>query len=109
MNEEFDEIKTLIESNIYPEKNEKDIRKKLVEEVAKRVEYLMETNMELFFNHLYRMDVDEKKVMKILNYQDHEVDQQQNVYITLAELIISRQEKRLETKRKFKQSDWIDI
>lgn len=109
MNEEFDEIKALIDSNISLENIENDIRKKLVDEVAKRVEYLMETNMELFFNHLYRMDVDESKVMNVLNNHEQNVYQDHDVYKILAEIIISRQEKRLETKRKFKQSDWIEI
>ncbi|MEZ4908996.1 MAG: hypothetical protein R2771_15460 [Saprospiraceae bacterium] len=110
MYEEFDEIKSLIDSKILPDNQKNDFRDQLIEEVSKRVEYLMDTNMELFLNHLYRMDVDEKKVMEILNNENHK-DENHNisVYALLAELIVARQEKRMETKRKFKQSDWIEI
>lgn len=51
------------------------------------------------------MDVNEKKVHDILYHADTE----DSVYVSLAKLIVDRQFKRLETKRKFKQDDWIDI
>ena len=105
MIEEFDEIKYII-TNGYerlPDINED--RTDLISKVAERVAFLMDTNMELFFNHLYRMDVDEKKVHEVLYGSDSE----EPVNILLAKLIVERQIKRLETKRKFKQDDWIDI
>ncbi len=97
MIERFDEIKTIIsrklsvENQIYPDRE-------LLNAVAQRVRELMETNMELFFNHLYRMDIDERKVHQILNSGSDE-----SVYISIAKIIIERQKKRLETKRKYKQ------
>lgn len=105
MIEEFDEIKSLISRNCEVEVVDELSKEKLIEEVAKRVEFFMENNMELFFNHLYRMDVNEKKVHDILYHADTE----DSVYVSLAKLIVDRQFKRLETKRKFKQDDWIDI
>ena len=101
MNERFDEIKSIIDKKISIER-EVDINNEFLNAVAQRVEELMESNMELFFNHLYRMDVDEKTVHTILNSNTGE-----SVYISLAKIIIQRQIKRLETKRKYKQ-DKID-
>ncbi len=101
MNERFDEIKSIIDKKISIER-EVDINNEFLNAVAQRVEELMESNMELFFNHLYRMDVDEKTVHTILNS-----DTGESVYISLAKIIIQRQIKRLETKRKYKQ-DKID-
>ncbi len=105
MIEEFDEIKSLISKNYNVESIDELSKIKLIEEVAKRVEFFMENNMELFFNHLYRMDVNEQKVHDILYHSDTE----DSVYISLAKLIVDMQYQRLETKRKFKQEDWIDI
>jgi len=105
MIEEFDEIKSLISKNYEVDVINELSKEKLIEEVANRVEFFMENNMELFFNHLYRMDVNEKKVHDILYHSDTE----DSVYVSLAKLIVERQFQRLETKRKFKQDDWIDI
>ena len=105
MIEEFDEIKSLISKNYNVESIDELSKNKLIEEVAKRVEFFMENNMELFFNHLYRMDVNEQKVHDILYHSDTE----DSVYISLAKLIVDRQYQRLVTKRKFIQDDWIDI
>ncbi|MGE5356262.1 MAG: hypothetical protein ACM3PT_08495 [Deltaproteobacteria bacterium] len=105
MTEEFDDIKSMINSNFGNSIISSELKAKLILEVAERVEYYMENNMELFFNHLYRMDVSESKVGKILYNSDSE----ESVYISLAKLIVDRQLQRLETKRNFKQDDWIDI
>jgi len=98
MIEEFEEIKSLINNKFLVE-NENDLEEDFISAVANRVAELMETNMELFFNHLYRMDVDERKVHRILNSNSEE-----SVYVSVAKIIIERQRKRLETKRKYKQA-----
>ena len=97
MIEQFDEIKSIIDTKLSVA-NQTDPDSELLNAVASRVAELMESNMELFFNHLYRMDIDEKKVHKILNS-----DSDESVYILIAKIIIERQKKRLETKRKYKQ------
>ena len=101
MNEQFDEIKTIIDNKLTAT-DQIDIDNEFLNAVAVRVAELMESNMELFFNHLYRMDIDERKVHYILNS-----DSEESVYILIAKIIIDRQKKRLETKRKYKQ-DKID-
>ena len=70
--------------------------------IAQRVEELLESNMELFLNHLYRMDVSEHKVAEALSIPENDAE---SVYVILARLILARQKERLETRRKFKQED----
>ena len=100
---EFEEITSIIDNHYPNEIVFNDIDNDFLQVVTKRVAELMESNMELFFNHLYRMDIDERKVHKILNFSKEE-----SVYISIAKIIIERQKKRLETKRKYKQGniDW---
>jgi len=97
MIEEFEEIKSLINTEYTDQLTEDKLDFVIV--VAERVAELMESNIELFFNHLYRMDVDEHSIHKVLNSPDED-----NVYISIAKIIIDRQKKRLETKRKYKQN-----
>jgi hypothetical protein len=97
MNEQFEEIKTIIDNKLSIEQKS-DLDTEFLNSVAFRVAELMESNMELFFNHLYRMDIDERKVHTILNSNSDE-----SVYISIAKIIIERQRKRLETKKKYKQ------
>jgi hypothetical protein len=71
-----------------------------IELIAQRVAELMESNMELFINHLYRMDVDEKKVNQILLHSEYA---DESVYKIFARLIYQRQKERLETRKKYKR------
>jgi len=105
MNDEFEDISALV--NFGEEKilSSENVRQEFIQEVAEKVQFHMENNMELFFNHLYRIDVDEKKVRKvIMNPPENE-----SVYVVLAKLIIERELKRIETKKQFRQEKWIDI
>jgi len=83
---------------VYPE-IKSDIDTDFLNVVAQRVAELMETNMELFFNHLYRMDIDERRIHQILQNPE----ESESVYISIAKIIIERQKKRIETKRKYRQ------
>lgn len=90
------------------EANEALAEEQFIEMIALRVEELMESNMELFFNHLYRMDVSEQKIFKALHPA---TELHESVYLTLARIIYDRQKQRLETKRKYRQKDidfWAD-
>jgi hypothetical protein len=51
------------------------------------------------------MDINELKVEKVL----YDPESEESVYISLAKLIVERQFQRIETKRKYKQDEWIDI
>ena len=99
MVEEFEDIKSLINTQYTNDIIINDVDEEFVKVVAERVAELMESNMELFFNHLYRMDIDERKVHIVLNS-----DRGESAYVSIARIIIERQRKRLETKRKYKQN-----
>lgn len=105
MIEEYEDINSLVDfldDEILASKN---VSPDFILAVAEKVKYYMENNMELFFNHLYRIDVDEKKVRKvIMNPPENE-----SVYLVLAKLIIEREIKRMQTKKQFIQEKWIDI
>ena len=99
MIEQFEEIKSIINTQFSDQVPKAKLDSDFLNIVAERVAELMETNMELFFNHLYRMDIDERKIHLIL--QDPE--ESESVYLSIARVIIDRQKKRIETKRKYKQ------
>jgi len=99
MIEEFEEIKSIINTQYSNPEIKSDIDTDFLNVVAERVAELMETNMELFFNHLYRMDIDERRIHQILQNPE----ESESVYISIAKIIIERQKKRIETKRKYRQ------
>lgn len=103
---EFEEVKALINQRLneyspgeYHSPGEQS-EEAFIELIAQRVAELMESNMELFINHLYRMDVDEKKVNDILVQSEYA---DESVYKIFARLIYQRQQERLATRRKFRQ------
>lgn len=70
----------------------------LLDAISDRVLYLLETNPELLFSYMYRLDVLEHKMQFALNQQTAIPPHQ-----ALAQLILDRQKQRIITKRKFKQ------
>lgn len=101
MDTDFDKIRSLISERLDASKTE-DSEQVFIDMIAERVAELMESNMELFINHLYRMDVDERKVNRALLLAE---DSDESVYHVFARLIYARQQERLESRKKFKQSD----
>lgn len=63
--------------------------------LSKRITELMIKNQERFFNILYRIDVNEKKVADVMNTS-------KNISDDLADLIIERQLQRLKTQMLYK-------
>lgn len=69
---------------------------KIIKEfLSKRITELMAKNQERFFNTLYRIDVNENKVVQVFNTS-------KNVSDDLADLIIERQLQRLKTQMLYK-------
>jgi len=101
MDTDFDKIRSLISERLDTSKSD-DPEQVFIDMIAKRVAELMESNMELFINHLYRMDVDERKVNRALL---HAEKTDETVYHVFAKLIYDRQKERLESRKKYKQSD----
>jgi len=104
MEAEFEIVKSMISQRLekqnLPDDQSEEAR--FIEMIADRVAVLMETNMELLFNHLYRMDVDERKIRHALNPL---TVTDESVYVSIARLIYARQKLRLETKAKYKQDN----
>lgn len=97
---EFEQIKSLISDRFIDKKKQDDSEQSFIDLIAERVAELMESNMELFINHLYRMDIDERKVNRTLLEAE---DSEETVYHAMARLIYERQKERLESRRKFRQ------
>ena len=66
--------------------------------IADRVHSLIRGNLELLMSHLYRLDVDERKIQTMLFGEMEEP-----VHIGIAKLIWDRQKMRIKTKEEYKQ------
>jgi len=97
---EFDSVRDMISERLYAEKTQSTETEEFIQMIADRVAELMESNMELFLNHLYRMDVDERKVNRMLLQAEQSED---SIYVAFARLIFERQKERLESRKKYKQ------
>lgn len=75
----------------------------MIEHIAARVQQLIDREPDLLFSYLYRLDVSEHAVNKILLNPAGI-----NAVWDIATLIWHRQLKRLETKKKYKQDDHIE-
>lgn len=75
----------------------------LITLLAQQIDYLLEKRTEHFFNLMYRLDIDERKVAKALSPVSDELPA-----VALAKLIIERQKQKNATKAKYKSdsSDW---
>lgn len=97
--DQFELDESLLPAKASSEERFKALRSLLIQ----RVEELAEKNMEHLMWILYRIDVSEKKL--------HETMQQtppEKFGATLADLIIERQLKKIETRKQFggKENDW---
>lgn len=66
--------------------------------LSKKIEEMMEKDFDRFLNNLYRIDVSEAKVKRVLNEAPFE-----SIPSHLADLIIERQVQRIETQRLYKE------
>lgn len=65
--------------------------------IAERVEWLMNHDMDLLLSYLYRLDIKEDDINRVL--MPSELDAP---HMGLAKLILLRQKQRMETKKKYK-------
>lgn len=89
MQDSFDNI--LPKSNDYNEDN-------IIDAIRQRVSYMLEIQPDLLMSYLYRLDVLETDLKRVLN-QNKEGD----IIDDFTHLIWNRQKQRLETKAKYKQ------
>lgn len=83
--------------HIYPttsDYNEEDI----IAAIRQRVGYLLDTQPELLMSYLYRLDVLEKDLKRVLNLSANK-----DIVNDFADLIWKRQKLRMELKDKYKQ------
>lgn len=67
----------------------------MIEQIRERVQELMDTNADLLFSYLYRLDVLEHKIKGALRHPTLPADE------ALAQLIWERQKQRLQTKKDY--------
>jgi len=92
MSLEFDEIYR--ELSLTGEKMEnEDI---LLQHITDRVEYFLQYDRGLLLSYMYRLDIEERDILKALESQE-----ERSIASTLAILILDRQKKRVETKKKY--------
>lgn len=68
----------------------------LLEHITDRVSYFLEIDKSLLLSYMYRLDVEEKDIVRALEEQEDKT-----LAETLAGLILDRQKKRVETKKKY--------
>ncbi len=90
MQDSFDNI--LPKSSDY---NEQDI----IDAIRQRVGYMLEIQPDLLMSYLYRLDVLEKDLKRVLNQ-----NKTGDIIDDFTQLIWRRQKQRLETKAKYKQA-----
>ena len=83
--------------------SESENEEEMIQMIAQRVNEMMETEIDLLFSYLYRLDVSESKVNAILVKQDG-----QHAILSIARLIWERQKERLKTKAAYKQDKTIE-
>jgi hypothetical protein len=71
-------------------------RERLTTMLMEQIEYFIERRTEYFFNLMYRLDIDERKVRKALQPGENE-----NPIRALADLIIDRQIQKNKTRAKY--------
>jgi hypothetical protein len=74
----------------------------IIEMIRSRVATMLDTNPELLFSYLYRLDVEEHKIDMVLKTGGANLD------VALANLIWNRQVQRLKTKKEYGQPLDID-
>jgi hypothetical protein len=76
----------------------------LLKALAQKIAQMLHSEPDLLFSTLYRLDVLEHKIQNVLNNPAIPNDE------GLAQLVISRQKEKIETRKKYqsKQPGWID-
>lgn len=92
----WDQLSHDLEMEDFPQIPDAEIR--MIQAIAERVKQLLRGNPELLMSHLYRLDVDEAKVQKMI-FENTDMP----VHEGIAQLIWNRQKMRIQTKEQYKQ------
>ncbi len=93
-------ISTLVDNDFRLKKNEEFVVStinELKDKLSQLISYLMEKDFERLLQAMYRLDIDEKKFWIILEGSERE-----KISLELADLVIQRELKKLETRQKYK-------
>ncbi|MBK6363564.1 MAG: hypothetical protein IPL63_15530 [Saprospiraceae bacterium] len=94
MSLEFDDIYRELSLPQQESENEEELLKHIMD----RVEYFLHHDKGLLLSYMYRLDIDERIIEKAILEQEDDP-----IAYTLAKLILDRQKKRVETKKKYGQ------
>lgn len=103
-----DELDELVQTNLR-EKLALDptISDELISIMAERIRELLAGDLEALMSMMYRLDIDEAKIKLAFSKENLE-----DPAISLAKIIIERQKRRMDTRKKYQQpplSDFIDF
>lgn len=103
-----DELDELVQTNLQEKLAHDQVNnEELIHVMAERIRELLAGDLEALMSMMYRLDIDEAK-MKLAFSKDNIEDPA----ISLAKIIIERQKRRMDTKKKYQQpplSDFIDF
>ncbi|WP_236979569.1 hypothetical protein [Membranihabitans maritimus] len=92
----------LLRNSFQIEKGSKEIsEEELLEMLTGRISSMIDENTDLLFSLLYRLDISEAKIKKVIDRQKDE-----SISRGLAKLVLERQKERLRTKAKYRSDDF---
>lgn len=105
LDDELDELaQTNLQERLALEHTNND---ELISIMAERIRELLAGDLEALMSMMYRLDIDESKIKLAFSK-----DSVEDPAVSLAKIIIERQQRRMDTKRKYQQpplSDFIDF
>lgn len=99
MDDQFSDVSNVITQELDITLDSEANKQDLIDAIALRVMSYMDGDIGLLFSYLYRLDIDQQKINKIINEPTEEP-----THIALATLIYDRQMDRVKTKQTYKQS-----
>lgn len=90
--------KSLFKSTLQIDFDENLSDERMLQLIENRVTEMLSQSPDLLFSYLYRLDISEQKIKTALNESD-----EISPNLALAQLILTRQKQRMETKKKYKQ------
>lgn len=92
----------LLQNSFQIEKDSKEIsEEELLEMLTQRISSMFDENTDLLFSLLYRLDISESKIKKVIDRQKEEP-----IPRGLAKLVLERQKERLRTKTKYPSDEF---
>jgi hypothetical protein len=108
MNTDTSEITALVKKDFELSATQESLsEEQLLEMLSDEVALMIETRLDFLLGLMYRLDIDERKIEKVLSFGNEEP-----ANVGLARLILERQKQRIWSKKTFKADkieDWDDF